>query len=198
MGQKVPCKQCGVMILPATADKTGGLCMPCYKKVDQVEHQSSPIWKVLFGLVIVVVIITIIIIVTRFVGGSNFPEESIHVAPGKSATCNLKANSNYVGTYYIGSASVEILTKLPTFLHVQANADMVYGFVEKGTVGNPEVTLIVSADSNATLGIYPVEGRFQAVQFTEDFKINIIVNSFPQYSFEDFMKDILPPPSSDK
>lgn len=26
---KVPCKRCGVMIMPATANKTGGLCMPC-------------------------------------------------------------------------------------------------------------------------------------------------------------------------
>ena len=27
---KIPCKRCGAMILPATAAKTGGLCMPCY------------------------------------------------------------------------------------------------------------------------------------------------------------------------
>jgi len=27
--QKVPCKRCGAMILPGTAKRTGGLCMPC-------------------------------------------------------------------------------------------------------------------------------------------------------------------------
>ena len=29
---KVPCRTCGHRILPATADETGGLCMPCYRK----------------------------------------------------------------------------------------------------------------------------------------------------------------------
>ena len=32
MNNKIPCKECGKMILPATADKTGGYCMPCNKK----------------------------------------------------------------------------------------------------------------------------------------------------------------------
>src|SRR5712692_334277 len=26
---KIPCTRCGAMILPATAEQTGGLCMPC-------------------------------------------------------------------------------------------------------------------------------------------------------------------------
>lgn len=33
MSEKVPCKKCGAMILPRTAEKTGGLCMPCYNKI---------------------------------------------------------------------------------------------------------------------------------------------------------------------
>ena len=28
----VPCEVCGAMILPMTAERTGGFCMPCYKK----------------------------------------------------------------------------------------------------------------------------------------------------------------------
>ncbi len=29
MSDKIPCTKCGAMILPATAARTGGLCMPC-------------------------------------------------------------------------------------------------------------------------------------------------------------------------
>src|SRR5262249_21517037 len=29
MNNRVPCIRCGVLILPTTADKTGGLCKPC-------------------------------------------------------------------------------------------------------------------------------------------------------------------------
>jgi len=29
MIEKVPCKECNAMILPATAERTGGMCMPC-------------------------------------------------------------------------------------------------------------------------------------------------------------------------
>jgi Domain of unknown function (DUF4375) len=29
MSDKVPCKECGAEILPSTADRTGGMCMPC-------------------------------------------------------------------------------------------------------------------------------------------------------------------------
>jgi hypothetical protein len=28
--QKVPCSKCGALILPVTAERTGGLCMPCF------------------------------------------------------------------------------------------------------------------------------------------------------------------------
>jgi len=31
--QKIPCNQCGAMILPRTAEKTGGFCMPCSNKL---------------------------------------------------------------------------------------------------------------------------------------------------------------------
>ena len=30
--ERVPCEKCKALILPATAKKTGGLCMPCYKR----------------------------------------------------------------------------------------------------------------------------------------------------------------------
>ena len=30
--ERVPCQQCGAMVLPTTSEKTGGLCMPCFKK----------------------------------------------------------------------------------------------------------------------------------------------------------------------
>jgi uncharacterized OB-fold protein len=191
MVQKVPCKQCGAEILPITADKTDGLCMQCYKKADRANQQSGQRWKVFSGLVIFIIII---IIVIRFSCGPHFPVGIIHVAPGKSATCNLKANKSYVGTYYVGSASAEILTKLPAFLHVQTDGDMEYGFVDSRTVGNPEVTLTVSADTNATLGIYKVKGRWQCVKSSEDFRINIEITqeirSSEQHSFEDFLEDI--------
>jgi hypothetical protein len=29
MSDKIPCTECGAMVLPSTADRTGGLCMPC-------------------------------------------------------------------------------------------------------------------------------------------------------------------------
>lgn len=33
---KIPCKYCGAKILPATAQRTGGFCMPC---------SNNPVWK---------------------------------------------------------------------------------------------------------------------------------------------------------
>lgn len=38
---RVPCKQCGALVLSSTADHTGGLCMPCFKKPqrDQIQAQ---------------------------------------------------------------------------------------------------------------------------------------------------------------
>jgi len=32
---RVPCSKCGAMILTTTAERTGGLCRPCYKKADR-------------------------------------------------------------------------------------------------------------------------------------------------------------------
>ena len=29
MSDKIPCTECGAMVLPSTAERTGGLCMPC-------------------------------------------------------------------------------------------------------------------------------------------------------------------------
>lgn len=39
---KVPCKRCGAMILPETAERTDGQCMPCKKGLRQMwEHQEA-------------------------------------------------------------------------------------------------------------------------------------------------------------
>ncbi len=40
MIQKVPCRKCGAMILPVTAERTGGLCMVC--KMGRTRRQSEP------------------------------------------------------------------------------------------------------------------------------------------------------------
>lgn len=29
MSEKIPCTKCGALVLPSTAERTGGLCMPC-------------------------------------------------------------------------------------------------------------------------------------------------------------------------
>ncbi|MFD2232124.1 DMP19 family protein [Alkalimarinus sediminis] len=29
MSDKIPCNECGALVLPSTAERTGGLCMPC-------------------------------------------------------------------------------------------------------------------------------------------------------------------------
>lgn len=42
MTQKVPCKKCGTMILPATVNKTGGFCMPCYKQKSNTNQKEFP------------------------------------------------------------------------------------------------------------------------------------------------------------
>ncbi|MFH1063210.1 MAG: hypothetical protein V1747_10070 [Candidatus Omnitrophota bacterium] len=42
--QKVPCAICEVMILTGTADKTGGFCIPCYRK-NLFEQKESFILK---------------------------------------------------------------------------------------------------------------------------------------------------------
>ena len=65
MTDKIPCTECGAMILPATADKTGGLCMPCkqgiradieaskefYKEQRELEKQYDPFRELWLSLV---------------------------------------------------------------------------------------------------------------------------------------------------
>lgn len=31
MNSKISCKKCGALILPSTAEGTGGICMPCHE-----------------------------------------------------------------------------------------------------------------------------------------------------------------------
>jgi hypothetical protein len=33
MTEKIPCNSCEALILPDTAERTGGLCMPCFQEV---------------------------------------------------------------------------------------------------------------------------------------------------------------------
>ena len=37
--QRVPCTRCGAEILPATAEKTGGVCMPCHQSDDGLRYE---------------------------------------------------------------------------------------------------------------------------------------------------------------
>jgi NMD protein affecting ribosome stability and mRNA decay len=37
MTDKISCKECGTLVLPATTKRTNGLCMPCFKK-------DNPFW----------------------------------------------------------------------------------------------------------------------------------------------------------
>jgi hypothetical protein len=43
--EKVPCPECGVLILPATATKTGGLCMPCKNGIRQNIEESKAFYE---------------------------------------------------------------------------------------------------------------------------------------------------------
>lgn len=38
---RVPCKQCGALVLPSTASLTGGMCMPCFKKPERDQVQAQ-------------------------------------------------------------------------------------------------------------------------------------------------------------
>ncbi len=38
---RVPCKQCGAMVLSSTANHTGNMCMPCFKKPQQDQVQAQ-------------------------------------------------------------------------------------------------------------------------------------------------------------
>lgn len=40
MSTKIPCVACGTLILPSTAEKTGGVCMPCSKGWGGVLEES--------------------------------------------------------------------------------------------------------------------------------------------------------------
>jgi len=41
MIQRVPCRECGAMILPTTSKVTGGLCMPCRRKQGPLMENDS-------------------------------------------------------------------------------------------------------------------------------------------------------------
>ena len=41
MIQRVPCRECGAMILPTTSKATGGLCMPCQRKQGPLMQNDS-------------------------------------------------------------------------------------------------------------------------------------------------------------
>lgn len=45
MGDKIPCKECGALILPTTAEKNGGLCMPCKNGYRKNIEQSKEYYK---------------------------------------------------------------------------------------------------------------------------------------------------------
>lgn len=67
MSEKIPCTECGAAILPSTADRTGGLCMPCnngnrknieqakeYYKIERELDKTCPfraLWRELVGKV---------------------------------------------------------------------------------------------------------------------------------------------------
>ena len=44
MATKIPCTKCGAMILPTTAEKNGGLCMPCVSP-DKLKKKHKPITR---------------------------------------------------------------------------------------------------------------------------------------------------------
>lgn len=45
MTEKVPCIECGAMVLPATAERTGGLCMPCKNGNRESMEQAKEYYK---------------------------------------------------------------------------------------------------------------------------------------------------------
>jgi len=38
---RVPCSKCGALILPITAERTGGLCMPCLNRSEAIQEPTS-------------------------------------------------------------------------------------------------------------------------------------------------------------
>lgn len=45
MSDKVPCTECGAMVLPSTAERTGGLCMPCKNGTRKNIEQAKEYYK---------------------------------------------------------------------------------------------------------------------------------------------------------
>lgn len=45
MTDKIPCKECSVLVLPATAERTGGLCMPCKNGTRKSMEASKEYYK---------------------------------------------------------------------------------------------------------------------------------------------------------
>ena len=45
MNEKIPCVKCGAMILPATAERTGGVCMPCNQGIRQNIEASKRFYE---------------------------------------------------------------------------------------------------------------------------------------------------------
>jgi hypothetical protein len=45
MSDKVLCKECSVKILPSTADRTGGMCMPCKNGYRKNIEQAKEYYK---------------------------------------------------------------------------------------------------------------------------------------------------------
>jgi len=42
---KIPCTKCGALILPATAERTGGICMPCKQGIRESIDESKETYK---------------------------------------------------------------------------------------------------------------------------------------------------------
>lgn len=45
MSEKIPCKECNELILPQTAEKTGGICMACKQGIRKVIEQSKEFYR---------------------------------------------------------------------------------------------------------------------------------------------------------
>lgn len=45
MSEKTPCTECGIDILPSTAERTGGLCMPCKNSTRESIETSKAYYK---------------------------------------------------------------------------------------------------------------------------------------------------------
>ena len=43
--EKIPCDECGALILPATAEETGGVCMACKRGIRQNIEASKEFYR---------------------------------------------------------------------------------------------------------------------------------------------------------